>query len=195
MAGNKIKYGLKNVYYAPATIADDGTATYETPVAIPGAVNLSLEAQGDRSSFYADDIEYYTDVANNGYDGDLEIAIVPEAFEKDILGAIETKGKVLVEEVDAPVKHFALLFEFKGDAKKIRHVMYNCTASRPAIEGETKSESVEPNTDTLSLHATSVHNSKLDKDITKAKTSSATTEAIYNSWFTSVFQPTTETEK
>ena len=57
---NKIKYGLRSVYYAKATPATNGSLTYATPVAIPGAVNLSMEPQGETSPFYADNIVYYT---------------------------------------------------------------------------------------------------------------------------------------
>lgn len=187
--GNKIKYGLKNVYYAVATIADDGSATYETPVRIPGAVNLSMEPQGDRDPFYADDIEYFVSISNTGYEGDLEIAMVPESFETDVLKAIEDSKGVLFEEVNPEIVHFALLFQFAGDKKNIRHCFYNCTAMRPTVEGETKGENIEPKTDSLSLSASSVYFAGLDKDIVKARTKSDTDAETYNAWFDAVPSP------
>ena len=72
---NKIKYGIKNVYYAIATIAANGSATYATPKALPGAVSISLDQQGESNPFYADDIVYYTSVANNGYNGDFDTVV------------------------------------------------------------------------------------------------------------------------
>ena len=57
---NKIKYGLRSVYYAKITEGEGGAITYETPVAIPGAVNLSLSGVGDTNDFYADDTIYYS---------------------------------------------------------------------------------------------------------------------------------------
>ena len=48
MATNKVQYGLKNVYYATVTVGTN-SVTYGTPVAWPGAVNLSLSAEGKLS--------------------------------------------------------------------------------------------------------------------------------------------------
>lgn len=189
---NKIKYGIKNVYYAVATIATNGSATYATPKALPGAVSLSLEPQGETTPFYADNIVYYTSIANNGYEGDLELAKVPEDFLKDVLGYAADANGALYEDANASVVHFALLFQFEGDSHAKRHVLYNCTAARPAISGQTKAESIEPQTETLTITATTVYNAGYDKDIVKA--SVTPTEATqYNAWTTTVYQVTTTT--
>lgn len=186
---NKIKYDLKNAYYAIATIDDTNAATYSTPVKIPGSVSLSMEPKGDANPFYADGITYYTSTLNNGYSGDFEIALVPESFKKDVLGYIEDSSKVLVEDANAATVHFAFLFQFEGDEKAIRHVLYNCTTARSKVEGDTKGEKIEPKTEKLTLTSTSVYNASLGTDIVKSETGSTTTTSDYESWFTAVHIP------
>lgn len=187
---NKIKYGLSSVYYALATIANDQTATYETPVAWPGAVSLSLDPEGENTPFYADDVVYWVGAGNNGYSGDLEMARVIDSFKTDVLGYIEDDNGVLIEDADAEAKHFALLFQFKGDVKNTRHVLYNCTATRPSVSGETKGESVEPQTETSTITATTIYNAALDKNIAKAETTPNSDDTAYRGWFSNVYVPT-----
>lgn len=186
---NKIKYGLKSVYYAVATIAADGSATYGAPVALPGAVSLSMDPQGELTPFYADNIVYYMSSANNGYEGDLTLAMVPDSFKKDVLGYVEDTKKVLVEDADAEPAHFALLFQFEGDAKAIRRVLYNCVAGRPTDNGNTKEENVSPETDQLSLTATTIYNASLDKNVVKAECNDTTDADVYAGWFSNVYIP------
>lgn len=185
---NKIKYGLRNVHYAVATIAEDGSATYATPKRWPGAVNLSLSATGDSTTFYADDIAYQEFSTNAGYDGDFESAIVPEEFLKDVLGNFEDSAGVLVEDSDAPTVHFALLFEFQGDEKATRHVLYNCTAQRPNVEGATKEEATEAQTETITIKARTVFNTDLTKNVVKAKAPAGSTP--YADWYNNVYVST-----
>lgn len=179
---NKIKYGLRNVYYAIATDDGTGNLTYATPVRIPGAVNLSLEAQGESNPFYADDVIYFQSASNNGYSGTLEVAMLPDSFRKNVLGETEATG-VLYEYANAPIVEFALLFEFQGDENAMKHALYRCTASRTAVAGQTKEAGITPQTETLNITAMP----RISDYLVKAKCSS--TAASYNNWYNSVVEP------
>ena len=54
--GNKVKYNLKKCSCCKAEKRSSGAFTYENPKAIPGAVSISLDAEGESSPFYADGI-------------------------------------------------------------------------------------------------------------------------------------------
>ena len=189
--GNKIKYNLKNVHAAvmTATVTNGVTSySYGTPQAIPGAVSISLDAEGESSPFYADGIVYYRTFANNGYSGDLEIALIPEWFRTEILKEALDSNGVLVERSDNSENvKFALLFEFDGDERAIRHVLYNCAASRPSIESKTKEESIEPGTETLNLTA----DPRAD-GLVKSRTGDTTSAEAYAGWYSEVYVPQEE---
>lgn len=121
-ADNKIEYGLCNVYYALITGYNEETKkyTYAAPVRIPGGVSVSFSASGDSNPFYADNIVYYNTKTNAGYEGDLEIATIPDNFRTGVLGELEIDG-MLVENSDAQGKEFALMFQFEGDVSGRRH--------------------------------------------------------------------------
>lgn len=185
---NKIKYGLRNVYYAKVTATDEttGALTYATPVRLPGAVNLTMDAAGEESPFYADDVVYWQGAANNGYSGSLELALIPDAFRKDILGENEGTNGVLYEMADARMHEFALMFEFQGDESATRHCFYRCSASRPGVNGATQEASITPQTETFNLTAMA----RINDLAIKAKCPASATP--YSTWFDAVpeFSPT-----
>ena len=184
---NKVKFNICNVHYAILTVADDGTFSYGTPVPMPGAVSLSLDANGEPTNFYADGYAYYIISNNMGYDGDLELAMVPESFRTDVLKEQLDSNNVLIENSKVEAENFALLFEFDGDVKKIRHVLYKCAASRPGIESQTNEDEVEVKTETLSIKATPLANGYV-----KAKTGDNTSDAVYQNWYNAVYIPSSE---
>lgn len=152
---NKIRYGFRSVYFSVIT-EGAGAPTYAEPVAWKGAKSLSLDAEGETSTYYADDIAYFTTNTNNGYTGTLEMSYLSEEFKEQVLGYVKTQDGMLAEDANVLPKPFALLCEFQGDAKATRHIWYKVVASRPSTEANTKEESVEPDTISIDISAVPV---------------------------------------
>lgn len=192
MAENKVRFGLENVYVAFKT--DSG---YDTPIAIPGAVNLSMNPEGNQDVFYADNIPYVTFSSNSGYTGDLEMALIPDAVLAEMFGWEVDSNDAIVENASGTPKAFALLYEVKGDAKSRRNVFYNVTAARPSGSAATTTDTTDPNTETLNItmipaqFTTGTGSSAVTRNVTKASMElSETNTAAYNAFFSAVYVPT-----
>lgn len=182
---NKVKYGLKNVYYSKVSMSTDGTTVvYATPVAIKGAVNLSLSSNQEITNIAADDNAKYVSVAENpGYSGTLEVLTLPESFLSDCLGMVyNSSAGTVLEDKDGKLNPFALLFEFSGDEKKTRHVFYNCLATNPDVASQTKDGAISAATTTLNLEISPAADTGDIKYSILENASSST----YTDWFTTV---------
>lgn len=179
---NRIVYGISNVHVWPITATSDaGKPTYGSVIAVPGATAVSLDAEGSTDPFYADDTVYYQSSTNSGYSGSLTVADLPEEFLIQIMK--ETKDSttgLLVEHSDVEPAEFAMAFEFKGDAKKRRHIFYRCKATRPSISSDTKEDTITPNTEELSISALP----RLDNNQTKARCEEG--DSAYSAFYTTV---------
>ena len=178
---NKVTFGIKNLHYATFTVNSDGTVSYNTPVAVPGAVNISLDQLGEMINFYADDLLYWAGSENGGYSGSLEIAAVPDQFRIDVFGDTISANGLLVENVEAIPKNVALLFEISGDQRKRRVCLYNCAIQRPGIASQTNSNTKNINTRSMQVTA-----SPRPDGVVRVFTTDDTNATVYNNWYTSV---------
>ena len=177
---SKVQFGLSRAYYSVLT-----NNTYGTPVALPGAVSLTLNREGSEpEKFYADNITYFVAPAvNSGYTGTLTLAKVPASFGVDVLGEVVDDNGMQVEIADANPKSFALLFQVDGDADEELYVLYNVTGTRPNIGSQTNEATKEPRTQSSDITAIPLADGRV-----LARTTADTPTATKTGWFTTVFQ-------
>lgn len=178
---NKVQFGLKNVHYAIQTVTTTGV-TYGTPVAVNGAVSLTLDPNSSVTPFYADNMVYYNAVANNGYTGSLELAKVPDGMLADIWGQTKNTDNVILESNDVEPKVFALLYQIDGDVDNEYYCLYNVTATKPAIGSQTTTDSKEPQTRSCEISAVALADGKI-----LARTTDTTTTTVKTGWFNAVY--------
>lgn len=186
----KIVYGLDKVHYAPITVGPDGRITFGKPIRMFGATEFKASPSGESVSVYADNGVYYSVSANQGYEVELNIHNIPKEFETHALGVIYDEEKGIMKEVtNAKNGAFALLWEFETDVKPVRHLFYNCTATRMDIESKSLEEKIDPSAKTIKITASPI---ELDGEkIVRAKTvatESSMAKVIYDSWYEKVFR-------
>lgn len=179
MEENKVKFGLSNVHVGTVTVTE-GTPTFSTPKPYPGAVSMSMDPEGEQSTFYADNIAYYVTNTNNGYSGDLEMAYLYDWFEEEYLGSKASQEGMIVEVAGQPTQMAYMMFQFEGDVNATKYIIYNLSFSRPTIEAKTQEDTTTPDTTTLSF--TSVPLQTEFGNIVKAKVPSTATN--YATFFT-----------
>ena len=200
MAENKIMMGLENVHWFELTETEvEGviSTTYGTAHRWPGAVNLSVDPQGDSDPFYADNGIYFMSGENVGYAGNLETAVIPEELKEYALGRVTDDKGVSIETSQGPKKAFAITADLTGDAKARRVVFYKVFMGRPTIAAGTKTNSNTPQTETAPLTCVprtdyvKVYRDGEEREerLVHAATKAGTNAAAYSAWHTAPYVP------
>jgi phi13 family phage major tail protein len=177
MADNKVTFGLKNVHIWE--MKDDGTeVTYGAVIPWKGATEISLDPAGDRTDDYADDGLWYSIDNNQGFTGKLTFKQVPYEVSSLIVGDFKDENGVIAQSLNQG-KPVAIAFEFQGDKKATRHIIYNVAFSRPGEGGTTKADKLE--TASFEFEFTAGIDPYLD--VAKAKSSPDTTAEAYGAWY------------
>lgn len=182
---NKVKYGLCNVYVAPILAAGPTGVTYDSPFKIPGAVDLTLDPEGESADFFGDNTKYFSQAANQGYTGNLEIALLTDEFKTKILGEQVDGNGAMFENSDDEIKDFALGFQIDGDKTNSKFWFYNVSAKRPSTSSSTTETSKEPQTDTLDITATP----RISDNQVKVRLEKSDSNTVaYNTFFDNVYE-------
>ena len=182
--GNKVLYGIEQCHVAKITEAN-GQITYGTPFSVPGVTGLNFDPEGEETPFYADNVKYFIASSNQGYTGSLKLAMTPEQFLTEILGRVKDTNGVIFESANDKTARFALMFQGEGDKTGRRWVFFDCTATRPSRENNTKEESVEVGTETMSI---TMSPRSTDKAVMAYIEPNETNTAVYNAFFDSVYE-------
>ena len=77
---NTVVFGLENIHVGEYNVASNGNVSLGAPYHVPGAVDMTQDPQSEQTVFHADNRAYYMATDDNGYSGDLEMAMFPDEF-------------------------------------------------------------------------------------------------------------------
>lgn len=151
MAENKVLFGFKDLYIGTYTVDDQGDVTMGSPYHQKGAVGFSPEEQGENYTFYADDSSYFSYYTSGRFEGDLVVARFDDAFKKQFLGYVELDDGGIAQIKNAIKPNIYLAFEVQGNEGAERVIFYNGSMGGITREFATIEESVEVQTESVSV--------------------------------------------
>lgn len=185
---SKLQFGISNAYYA----IRKPNGTYEAPVRMEGAQNLTISNSGsDSNVVYADNMNFWSKSTKAGRSGDLQLTKFPESFYTDVLGQEKDSATgMLYESPNDTAKEFALLFQLETDLGGKRVVWYRCTATTPTYTAATVTESITEASESSTITAAAATFGTGENAVTKTQGVCETGDAAYNTFFNAVVVPT-----
>lgn len=182
----KVLFNIKKVQFSKITsYGENGLPAYGTPLKVPGAVSLSMDNESSKETKYADGIAYFVVDGSNSYSGALEIVNFPEEVLKEIFGWKKDENGNLVE-VDCGTEPFAMQFAVDSDDGEVYFTFFNCSASRPNNNFQTKESGVTINNQSSDITMTPITLANGDNII---KSYADKTAKNYATYFTAVTVP------
>lgn len=147
---NKVYFGFSELHIGTYEVDSDNNVTLGAPYHQRGAVGFSPETDENESTFYADNIAYFSDYAGGAKSGDLEVAKFDDDFKEQFLGYVRTAGGGLAEVLNPVKPNVYIAFQLEGDAEARKIIMYNGSLGYINREYSTLEDSKEPVTETIS---------------------------------------------
>lgn len=151
---NKVEFGISQLHVGTYTVGAGGTVTLGTPYHQKGAASFSPEEQSANSTFYADNIAYWSGYSGGTFEGDLEVAKFDDDFKTQFLGYVSLTNGGIANVKNAVKPNVYIAFQIEGDAESRRCILYNCALGAINREYSTIEENKEPATETLGVTCT-----------------------------------------
>lgn len=185
---NKVEFGISHLYVGIFDEDSAGNIAMGKPDAIPGAVSLTLDAETNETKFYADNTVYWSDFTDNGFSGEVNVALFPESFKLKYLGYEKLANGGIAQVKNAVKPKAYLMFQAEGDEAARKVIMYNIAFGAISREHNTVNENKEVDTETVPITVTGSNST----GITRA--SYDNTASAYSTLFTNPPAPARLTE-
>ena len=188
----KVLIGLDKFYYALLTTDDSANLTYQTPVALKGAMTVSYNPNSEVATLFADDGPYDTAETIGEIELELGIADISQEDYAALMGHTVTGGVLNELATDQPVD---VAFGFRAKRSNGGYSYFwflKGKFSKPSMDHETKGDSISWQTPTMmGKFVARIYDGRYKS--TTRDDATDYTAAIGTTWFNAVYGTTGDT--